>query len=337
MPSLENYRELIRTIKSMGVDNVSPNDKKVLMDFLKTITFMGEFKILKECYDKDEDLKKIYPLLEVKINDLGSQINVLEGKLTETGNLSEFEKVKLRALKISYNRYVEIMKAITTRNFDHYVQFMNDKINNEEQIAAICSGVLDQADVDYAKVFIINGNEKSSLDIIYDLKNQQELLNELTTYFKRKKHYTVDNEEKIRQDEQFLNYLNLIKDNEALVRTFMKSVSIIGTAENDKEVISKAIQIINSKEYDVICIYNQEYDDIMHRTHPKSLLSQRALKNYNQSYKMLLQAIKQSYQNQKTLFATITDHGVHREWYLLGNHGKNIDKDINIIHFYNII
>ena len=182
-------------------------------------------------------MKKIYPLLEVKINDLGSQINVLEGKLTETGNLSEFEKVKLRALKISYNRYVEIMKAITTRNFDHYVQFMNDKINNEEQIAAICSGVLDQADVDYAKVFIINGNEKSSLDIIYDLKNQQELLNELTTYFKRKKHYTVDNEEKIRQDEQFLNYLNLIKDNEALVRTFMKSVSIIGTAENDKEVI----------------------------------------------------------------------------------------------------
>ena len=195
------------------------------------------YEILKECYDKDEDLKKIYPLLEVKINDLGSQINVLEGKLTETGNLSEFEKVKLRALKISYNRYVEIMKAITTRNFDHYVQFMNDKINNEEQIAAICSGVLDQADVDYAKVFIINGNEKSSLDIIYDLKNQQELLNELTTYFKRKKHYTVDNEEKIRQDEQFLNYLNLIKDNEALVRTFMKSVSIIGTAENDKEVI----------------------------------------------------------------------------------------------------
>ena len=34
-----------------------------------------------------------YYLLEVKINDLGSQINVLEGKLTETGNLSEFEKV----------------------------------------------------------------------------------------------------------------------------------------------------------------------------------------------------------------------------------------------------
>ena len=237
MPSLENYRELIKTIKSMGVDNVSPEDKKVLMDFLKTITFMCEFKILKDCYDKDEDLKKFFPLLEVKINDLGSKINVLEGKLAETGNLSEFEKIKLRALKISYNRYVEIMKAITTRNFDHYVQFMNDKIKNEEQIAAICSGVLDQADVDYAKVFIINGNEKSSLDIIYDLKNQPELAKELTSYFKRKKHYTVDNEEKIRQDEQFLNYLNLIKENEALVRTFIKSVSTIGTAENDKEVI----------------------------------------------------------------------------------------------------
>lgn len=106
---------------------------------------------------------------------------------------------------------------------------------------------------------------------------------------------------------------------------------------NDKEVVQKAVQLINEKNYDIICVYNQEYDDIMHRTHPKSLLAKRALKHYNQSYKLLLQAIKQSYVNEKTLFATITDHGVHREWYLLGNHGKDIDKDMNITHFYNII
>ncbi len=107
--------------------------------------------------------------------------------------------------------------------------------------------------------------------------------------------------------------------------------------KNDKEVIAQAVELINQKQYDIICVYNQEYDDIMHRTHPKSLLAKRALKHYNENYKLLLQAVQKSYTNEKTLFATITDHGVHREWYLLGTHGKDIDRDMNIIHFYNII
>lgn len=106
---------------------------------------------------------------------------------------------------------------------------------------------------------------------------------------------------------------------------------------NDKEVVCKAVQLINSKQYDIICVYNQEYDDMMHRTHPKSLLSKRALKHYNESYKLLQQAVENSYTNEKTLLATITDHGVHREWYLLGNHGKDIPQDMNILHFYKII
>lgn len=107
--------------------------------------------------------------------------------------------------------------------------------------------------------------------------------------------------------------------------------------KNDTQVVQKAVQLIESKNYDVICVYNQEYDDIMHRTHPKSLLAKRALKHYNQSYVKLKEAIQASYVGEKTLYATITDHGVHREWYLLGNHGKDIDKDMNIIHFYSII
>lgn len=107
--------------------------------------------------------------------------------------------------------------------------------------------------------------------------------------------------------------------------------------KNDKEVVEKAVEIINSNQYDVICIYNQEYDDMMHRSHPKSLLSKRALKHYNQSYLTIKNAIAKAYVGQKTLYATITDHGVHREWYLLGSHGKDIEKDMNILHFYDVI
>lgn len=104
--------------------------------------------------------------------------------------------------------------------------------------------------------------------------------------------------------------------------------------KNDAAVLSKALQLIEQNDYDVIAIYNQEYDDIMHRTSPKSVLSKRALKHYNASYGKILDAVKLHYKNHNTLVGALTDHGVHRSPYLLGTHGKDIPKDMNILHFY---
>lgn len=104
----------------------------------------------------------------------------------------------------------------------------------------------------------------------------------------------------------------------------------------DKEVVDKAIDIIKRDEYDFIVIYNQEYDDAMHRTHPKSLWSKAAIKRYNQSFERIANQVKESLTNHNTLLGCGPDHGVHREWYLLGQHGKNIPKDMNIVHWYGV-
>lgn len=237
MASIGSYRELLQSIKSIGVDNVSPKDKQVLIDLLKTLKYIAEFRLLKQCYDNDKSIDNLVPFIDNKLIDLKTRMSGLEDKLLSGEELSEFEKVKLKALTVTFNRYTEIKKAITMRNFDHYVQFMNNNLNSASQIIAICSSVLDQANVDYVKEFNINGNEKTAVDLIYDLKKQPDLTHELTVFFNRKKHYTVDNEEKIRTDEMFLKYLDIIKDNENLVREFMDAVFVIGTSENDKEVI----------------------------------------------------------------------------------------------------
>lgn len=105
----------------------------------------------------------------------------------------------------------------------------------------------------------------------------------------------------------------------------------------DNEVITRAIELIEQDKYDFICIYNQEYDDVMHRSHPNSGRSQRAIDHYSQSFKMLGECIKNNWQSHNTLLGYAPDHGTHREWYLLGQHGKNIPEDMNIIHFYGII
>lgn len=106
--------------------------------------------------------------------------------------------------------------------------------------------------------------------------------------------------------------------------------------DSDAEVTKKAASLIEEDKYDVICVYNQEYDDRMHRSHPKSKSSVLALRHYAENFDTLGQAVDKHWKKHKTLIGCCTDHGVHREWYLLGQHGKNIAKDMNIIHWWGI-
>ena len=104
----------------------------------------------------------------------------------------------------------------------------------------------------------------------------------------------------------------------------------------DKQVVDKAIELIKENKYDFICIYNQEYDDAMHRTHPESLWSKAAIKRYNNYFGKIANAINNDMSKRPTLLGCGPDHGTHREWYLLGQHGKNIPKDMNIVHWYGV-
>lgn len=109
------------------------------------------------------------------------------------------------------------------------------------------------------------------------------------------------------------------------------------SVKNDAEAVDKGIELIGQDIYDVIIIYNQEYDDMLHRTHSKSLFARRALKHYNESYGRIKSAVKECYVGRNTLVGALTDHGSHRSNYILGTHGKNIPKDMNILHFYDLI
>lgn len=102
----------------------------------------------------------------------------------------------------------------------------------------------------------------------------------------------------------------------------------------DGEAVEKAIGLIKEDKYDFMAVYVQEYDDKMHRSNPRSPWSLKAIDHYSQQFESLAEAIKKYYAKHDTLLAYMPDHGVHLEWYLLGNHGKNIPKDMNVVHFY---
>ncbi len=105
----------------------------------------------------------------------------------------------------------------------------------------------------------------------------------------------------------------------------------------DDEVVERALELIEKDEYDLLCVYNQRYDDSMHRTHPNSKRSLNALDCYASSFVKLGEKVNTCWKNHDTLIGFAPDHGVHRMLIGLGNHGSNIPEDMNISHLYGII
>ena len=106
----------------------------------------------------------------------------------------------------------------------------------------------------------------------------------------------------------------------------------------DKQVVEKALELIKEDKYDVIEVYNQEYDDVMHLSHPQSFAAKRAARHYVESFDKLMNAVDEHWQSHDTFVAFSTDHGTHRMFFGLGPgmHGSNIPKDRNIVHFYGV-
>lgn len=125
--------------------------------------------------------------------------------------------------------------------------------------------------------------------------------------------------------------------NQSMDRIFAGRDMAYFSEKYDDEVVEKALELIEKDEYDLICVYNQRYDDAIHRSWPTSPLAKHALDCYAKNFERLCEKVNTCWQNHDTLIGFATDHGTHRMLIGLGNHGKNIPKDMNISHLYGMI
>ena len=106
--------------------------------------------------------------------------------------------------------------------------------------------------------------------------------------------------------------------------------------ETPEEVNEKALSLIEEDNYDLIVIYNGNYDGTMHKFGPESEESISALKHNLAFYKELVDKIKSEWKNHDVLYGFLPDHGCHEIDGGCGSHGLDMEEDMNIIHFYGI-
>lgn len=102
----------------------------------------------------------------------------------------------------------------------------------------------------------------------------------------------------------------------------------------DGDVTAQAEELIRAGEHEVVVAYNQEYDDVMHRTFPESEEALRALRNHIGAFDRLCAAAEEAWAADDSLVVWATDHGIHTNDQGHGTHGSDLEDDLNVMHFF---
>ena len=130
----------------------------------------------------------------------------------------------------------------------------------------------------------------------------------------------------------------------AIVSTSNDSISVIFLERNmeyfiydtPEEVNKKALELIEEDRFDLIVIYNGNYDGTMHKNGPEAEKSLAALKMNLDFYEELVAKINAEWQNHTVFYGFCPDHGCHEIDGECGSHGLDMEEDMNVIHFYGI-
>ena len=130
----------------------------------------------------------------------------------------------------------------------------------------------------------------------------------------------------------------------AIVSTSGDSISMIFLERNMDyfiydsvdEVNKKATELIDEDKYDLIVIYNGNYDGTMHKTGTEAPEAIDALEQNIEFYSHLVENITEKWSHHNVFYGFLPDHGCHDIDGDCGSHGLDMEEDMNIIHFYGI-
>lgn len=125
--------------------------------------------------------------------------------------------------------------------------------------------------------------------------------------------------------------------NDSMSKIFLEREMDYFIVETPDEANEKALALIKEDKYDLICVYNANYDSRMHRVGPEGDEAIDALRHNMKAYETFAKAIMENWKKHKTLLGFAPDHGCHEIDGGAGSHGLMMPEDMNIVHFYKVI
>lgn len=125
--------------------------------------------------------------------------------------------------------------------------------------------------------------------------------------------------------------------NDSMSRIFLERDMDYCIVDTPDEANAKAAALIAEDRYDLIAVYNGNFDSTMHKFGPESREALDALRHNVRAFDTLANAVRTHWRAHKTLLAFAPDHGCHEIDGDCGSHGLEMPEDMNIIHFYGVL
>jgi hypothetical protein len=105
----------------------------------------------------------------------------------------------------------------------------------------------------------------------------------------------------------------------------------------DREVTERALAVIAADTHHLVVVYHQEYDDLLHKTHPHSDVCMQAVAHHVQSFEILARAAQRGWSAHNRAIIFAPDHGAHTDPATgKGDHGLDVPEDMSLRHWYGI-
>ena len=105
----------------------------------------------------------------------------------------------------------------------------------------------------------------------------------------------------------------------------------------DEDVLGRAVDLIKENRHNLIIVYQQEYDDLLHKNDPFSDVCIQAVANHVRSFNTIAKTARQEWVGQNNAIIFAPDHGAHVDSVTgKGDHCMNIPEDMQLFHWYGI-
>ena len=105
----------------------------------------------------------------------------------------------------------------------------------------------------------------------------------------------------------------------------------------DGDVLVRTLDLIKKNRHHLILVYQQEYDDLLHRNDPFSEECIQAVTRHVQSFVTIAQTALSQWRGYNNALIFAPDHGAHVDPASgLGDHCMDIPEDMQLFHWYGI-
>lgn len=104
---------------------------------------------------------------------------------------------------------------------------------------------------------------------------------------------------------------------------------------DDGSVLESALDLMHSDGHDLIVVYQQAYDDILHHGDPFGPEALTAMEGHVRAFGLLSEAVREHWAGHPRVSVFAPDHGAHLDAGSgTGDHGLDIPEDMEVEHFW---